>query len=518
MVLAWTIADTRYRFRIKTAPIPLEKITFWVVSTVGILTILTDLWRANGWPVIKGGIITPSTWQALLAIVYFLTFLAWVWFAFVKPSRYGKTTCEKYATTLYEYILKGSKNELAIVADELERSANNIIFYATNFNIQIEAGDKKTHNIEKLANSILNLISDKRFCRAVVESSQNFALTLFIAVEYNEKYEVDLGVFSKNVLYEAIKYQDSFLYHESDYYESGFVGEFKPLSKVFVGNIKLIEGLRVTFDVGYKLRETWTVAEFEAYVRAASMYVENFIKVSISNHSFILARVIIIIAECSSVLYQINGTEHSWETEQVRKLGVLINFFKSSVLKLDEMKEPFYHVLRFRKEDTLECYCIYDNFADAIYEIIHSASYVNNPWWDCWSIHHNIVYDSFFRAGGESSKIIQHKLRRRIYDEIVKMNQFPNFQGARVLGYCLFVLGFDVKSSERNKSVYALHVAVLKWVRKNFKSLYVRKKNVADACLFTSLSYDKDKNRLVQIYEARGLRQHDEYRYFELDD
>ena len=32
MVLAWTTADSRYKFRINTAPIPLRKITFWVVA------------------------------------------------------------------------------------------------------------------------------------------------------------------------------------------------------------------------------------------------------------------------------------------------------------------------------------------------------------------------------------------------------------------------------------------------------------------------------------------------------
>lgn len=36
MVLAWTIADIRYRFRVRTAPIPLQAITFWMVVAVGL--------------------------------------------------------------------------------------------------------------------------------------------------------------------------------------------------------------------------------------------------------------------------------------------------------------------------------------------------------------------------------------------------------------------------------------------------------------------------------------------------
>ena len=66
MVLAWTIADTRYRFRVWAAPIPLQGITFGVVAGVGVLTLLTDLWRAEQWLVPQGGLLTPASWQALL--------------------------------------------------------------------------------------------------------------------------------------------------------------------------------------------------------------------------------------------------------------------------------------------------------------------------------------------------------------------------------------------------------------------------------------------------------------------
>jgi len=39
MVLAWTIADVRYRFRIQCAPIPLQRLTFTAVATIGTLTL-----------------------------------------------------------------------------------------------------------------------------------------------------------------------------------------------------------------------------------------------------------------------------------------------------------------------------------------------------------------------------------------------------------------------------------------------------------------------------------------------
>ena len=55
---AWrseTLADFRYKFRGATAPIPLQMTTYAGVATVGILTLLTDLWRTEGWLVTDMG-------------------------------------------------------------------------------------------------------------------------------------------------------------------------------------------------------------------------------------------------------------------------------------------------------------------------------------------------------------------------------------------------------------------------------------------------------------------------------
>ena len=95
MVLAWTIADVRYRFRVRTTPLPLQGITFAVVGAVGVLTLLTDLWRAEQWLVPRGNLLTPSGWQALLGGLFLLTFLTWAWFAFIRPPVYGKRNAQQ---------------------------------------------------------------------------------------------------------------------------------------------------------------------------------------------------------------------------------------------------------------------------------------------------------------------------------------------------------------------------------------------------------------------------------------
>lgn len=196
MVLAWTIADIRYRFRVRTAPLPLQGLTFAMVTAVGILTLLTDLWRAELWMVPKGTILTPATWQALLGAMFLVTFLTWAWFfAFIRPPVYGRMNAKRYAQTLYRIILKGSPNELAVIADEFAHSARSLVRHATDRgefkNYRREEGEeeqaKKPPIVEAYANDILLLIADKRFCRAIVESSPGTALAVFYEMGETKK-------------------------------------------------------------------------------------------------------------------------------------------------------------------------------------------------------------------------------------------------------------------------------------------------------------------------------------------
>jgi hypothetical protein len=127
MVLAWTTTDVRYRFRIECAPIPLKGITFGVVVIVGMLTLLTDLWRTEQWLVLTNIPLTIGSWQALMGGTLLLNFFLWIWFAFIRPATYGKLNAKRFTQALYLHTLKGSPEELSIIADEIAKSAYNII-------------------------------------------------------------------------------------------------------------------------------------------------------------------------------------------------------------------------------------------------------------------------------------------------------------------------------------------------------------------------------------------------------
>lgn len=206
MVLAWTTSDVRYRFRIDCAPIPLKGITFGVVVIVGMLTLLTDLWRAE--QRLFPTSISLTFWQAIMGGALLMTFLVWAWFAFLFPAIYRKCNSEKFYQNLYIYIMNGSPNELEIIATEISHSIKNIIHYAENTNNRQNSENKQTTSI--LADKILLLIAERSFCQAIINHSQETALIIFQEIHATKKYKIPIGLFINNFVCESIENKNLF--------------------------------------------------------------------------------------------------------------------------------------------------------------------------------------------------------------------------------------------------------------------------------------------------------------------
>jgi len=526
MVLAWTIADVRYRFRVRTAPIPLLGITFSVVVAVGVLTLLTDLWRVEKWMVPKGNFLTPASWQALLGGLFLLTFLTWIWFAFIRPATYGKHNAERYAQTLYRFILRGSPAELAVIADELACSATALVDHATDRgrlkNYQLEREDEKKNppKVEGYANDLLLLIADKRLCRAIVESSPGTALAVFQAMTDAKKYGIQVETFAKNIVNDALANKDSFLYHEAEGYESGLIGYHKPLSQAMFSNYEMVEMIGTLLDPDIYGKREWDAAQWEAYCRVVLITFRSYVKEGSGGHSFVLYRAKGYIENAASDLYTLNELTSTWDTDSFRRLRVVVEFVKDAIKILEEKGVPDHVRIRERQKHGHPRETFYDHIASMIFEVIFHASAVRSPQWECWSIQHNSVWGELFNFNhldGPAGKVVKFKVRRLLYYEIADMKRFPNFKGAKILGFCLNVMGLTVRQGDYDKDSRALQRAVLAWTRKNFAWLHGYNPRIAEACLVDGMTYDADNLRLVHTSPADGLRREPSYDYLELD-
>ena len=529
MVLAWTIADVRYRFRVRTAPIPLQGVTFSVVTAVGILTLLTDLWRAEQWLVPKGSILTPASWQALLGGLFLLTFLTWAWFAFIRPPIYGRWNAERFAQTLYRFILKGSPAELAVIADEIAPSARMLVRHATdrgelkNYGIKREGEQQRVPpKVEAYANDLLLLIADKRLCRVIVESSPGTALAVFHEMGETKKYGIQVETFAKNIMNEALTNRDSFIFHEAEGYESGLIGYHKPLSQAMFATYQMVETIGTLLDPDVWGNSKWDAAQWEAYCRVVLMTFRDYVEKGYGGHSFVLYRAKVYIEHAATDVCKLDGVASApWDDDALARLRVVVKFIEDAVEVLDKKGVPTHLQLRIGERnggpgrDTF-----YDHLAGMIFEAICAASPVTSPRDQCWWVQNNTVWSELFnfnKLGSAAGKIVKFKARRLLYKEIAYMKRFPNFKGAKILGFCLNVMGFTIRDGNYDKDSRALQKAVLAWTRKNYAWLHNYNPQIAEACLVDGMTYDAEKLRLVRTYPVEGLRREANHVYLDLD-
>jgi len=506
MVLAWTIGDVRYRFRIRTAPLPMYRLTFWVVGAVGVLTLLTDLWRAQAWPVLVGP-LPPAVWQAVLGGALLLTFLTWAWFAFIRPSTYGKLNAKRYAETLYRVILRGSPPELAIAADELSRSAEALVRHASTRSHGEPGTPKEPPRVTAYADDILLLIADQRFCRAVVDSSPNTIGTLFQAMRKFAKYRIALNLFARNIVRQAIANRESFLYHELSGYDSGLLGYHKPLTTVMFSDIAAVEENASMLDPGYFDSRNWKADQWAAYGRIVLTALRAFAERGLWwGHGSPFHSATEGLKHAVSDLYKLNGlTVPSWDDDTQARLRVVVDFIKDALKILEEAGVPEGIARRVRDRFSPAA-TFYDELAELIADVMHAAH--NSVWSELtW------FSDSIANAWG----VVAFKLRRLLFGEIAEMTRFPNFMGARILGFCLNVMGFELRDKELAPEMLPLHKAVLRWTKANYAKLHKANPRVADACLVDGITYDQANSRLVRTYPAEGLSLAPHYVYFAVD-
>jgi hypothetical protein len=134
----------------------------------------------------------------------------------------------------------------------------------------------------------------------------------------------------------------------------------------------------------------------------------------------------------------LDKVEHFYQVVEYDRLHVIVRFIDDAIGAIDKDGLP---PTDFSVHQNFDA-DIYDDIAQVIFEVILAAASVRSPPWTSWAIQHNTVWSDIFglRDSG-AHKIIAIKVRRLCYDEIKEMDDFPNFKGAKILGFCLHVLG-----------------------------------------------------------------------------
>lgn len=531
LAVVYTIADVRYKFRIAVTPGSLYVATFNLIGIIGLQTLLTEIWIAEGWWVPKTIGLTRSTWQGIFGMLFLGTFLTWMYYAFIRPPVFGRRNALRFARELYRYILRGNDDELKVIANELARSAKPLIKYCRHLSPRFpdeeaspKRATKKKAGVEDYAHDILLLIANRKFCRQIVGASPVTAQAFFEEMTSANKFDIPMGQFARNISSEAVAQKGSFLYDEAEGYSSGLLGYLKPVSQAVYGNYLLVEALASNvaspLDIDFEEQWAWDARQWEAYCRATLMTLKDCLDKGFgSQNSYALNRAMHDIESAYRDLYKLNDAPDGYGSDTIDRLHVAAEFVRRAIELIDKQPNPPKPLHRVREGTYPKN--IYDHLALLIFKMCFAASTVKTPPETCWTIHHNIVWSMIFAGSsgdGAAWKIVQFKVRRLLYDEIARLTKFPNYKGSRILGFCLNVLGMKTGSNKENygKEAYALAKAVHSWTRKHYLSMRQENADVAESVLIGSVSFDEAGGRLVKTY-FKGLNRESPKDYLELE-
>jgi hypothetical protein len=523
LVVVYTFTDTQYKFRVAVAPLPLFPITFHAIWIIGLATILSDYWYALGYEV-PYFLKNQGRVQALLAVCFMAIVLLWIWFGFIAPPTYGRFNRLRFAKTLFRYVSQGSPSSLSVVAAEMSRSSGSLIKYS--YEIERHGKNVPPNKTAQVANDLLLLIGDPKFCRAIVADSPWTAIAIFEQATKSKKYHLPLGQFAANITSAALTNPDSALHAELDGPNSGLIGYVQRFSKTLYGNFALVEGLARGYpsplDVRFSYKEGWTGKAWDAYGKIVLLTLKDYVEGGHwGTHSYSLVRALGNLERAGQQLYEIEKSgEGGWRSLPYQRFRSTCDFLNDTLSYLDSRHAlPKPVKLRIMEDDEFRKYDLYDYLAKLAFELVLDSTAVNRQDFFTWEVQHNGIWNAVFGFNnGEASKIIQFKLRRQIYDEIKRLETFPNYKSARILGYCLNVLGLANarKRTGYGKEAFALRVAVLEWTRLNYHQLRNKLPDVADAALQGSVSFDQRNHRLVYNH-PKNLRRRAKKTYLSLE-
>ena len=481
-----SLADLRYKHRLRITILPLvrmslTKVTYLIFVFIGILLLWSDIEfaRAN---------VPPLPWvlheqifiQGFCGTLFFLTLILWAHYL-RNPVAFNKLNYLEYYQSINEVIIKGDGHELSIMAEELKRSSASIIKNS------ITVTEYKSHRADglevaemsKCAFNLLLLIGSKTFCKYLVDYSPTTAIQFFRDMSAQEKFDLPLQDFSRNITSEAIHNKDSIIYAEL-FSGSGLLGYQKLFTSSVYANYALVEKMdgRGLLDVEPEEYLSWDLKQFEAYVQIVQIFGLSYIASGAT--------------KSASLSHALNKIEKAFQGHQLWNLS-----------------KPEYHAQKIHKKLTIvthfikellaqnphESCDIYDKLANLSYKIMLNASNCKNP--DiCFIVQHNDLWAPLIEE--TQNEIFQQKIFALLDHKISSLNDNPMHGNTSVLGYCLNVMGVV---PDKNKSYHALHKKVISLTQKYFLELTKSKPEIAKNCIIGNIEFDKKENR---IYKKSG--------------
>lgn len=511
--VAYNVSDDKYKFRINIAKIPLLHVFFYVTVISAALIIANTLWFDFNLPIPRL-LNNPLIIETLVAIILIAVLAVWLYVTFLKPPHFSSRNAARFARQVLRGIAGGNEQELAAVAYEVGRSASELVAIArqrTNQRDLTNGGFVSARTkAAQIANDVLLLLGDRRFCRHVAKQAPWTVAELFREVGKEPLGDLQFVQFARNVSSELLADPDTAIHHEDEWFRSGLIGHLKPVSVSVFGNSDLIDALASRagspLDPLWQDQRAWESRSWDTYNRAVRLYLSDRLKkgrkigVSTALHQICNGY-----EHIALDAYRINKMPDSYrQSIEYHRIRKAVEFLNEAIKLLEELevsgpKKAYLHDGRVAHPD------IFDLLSEVAFELIVAAGDVNTSDFRSWEVQHNTVWSPLMRdySDSEVRAIFRSRLQRLIWKEVRDMERAPSYKGARVILVCLNVMGFRMDHAvHKPKEVRALKRALLKWIRHNYLKLLKDYPDVARSCTGASLSFDPEEKALIKTYGA----------------
>lgn len=495
MILAWNMVDIRYRFRLHIAPFNLQKNSFYAMSLIGVLCLIMEYWKFRNLPVLKNSYVKFEDLQLALALVYLSIFILWANFSFIKPSKFQKKNARKYVDFIGHVFITKNVEHISIVLDEISYSINEIVEFAS------EKDKEKLNAEEKLANTIIALISEKYICEIMVDKHPILFNEIFKLLVEKGKFNMSLGLFSINFVTSALDNKESFIYRENDEFLSNYLSTYQPICRGIYDNYKVISNYKwlLAPDIYYDNKDH---KKWRAYFSLLSMSIKSYLNYDReSTHLDIAPNFLhfpkITVCSISKALRCIEPADIlDYNHDSFKMIKELSNFFNSISREL--VDTAFVN----------KKYYIHEFISQTLFEIITEASKINNFKSNLKIrrfIQKRLIWSELYchlNSFSDQENNVLNLVNELIYNKIRENEEGPNVDAIEMLVYILFVLGLKHPDNEGPyvRAWRSLHVRVLTWCRENLSGILDEYPKIISEYFPENITYDKMVSELRYSY------------------
>ncbi|WP_375588407.1 hypothetical protein ABWH89_14070 [Hoeflea alexandrii] len=510
-VAVFTLTSPKFQIRQATAIISFRPLFFFTLLVSAFIMFSIEFFIMYGIriPVF----INPNTINYIITAAISILILFWMMICFIRPPRFSRLTAKHFHRQAFVHIANGSKEEMLAFAREIMREAPRLIRHTPRRKRHYFEDDKpvKLSALQTHAHYLNLLLSDTRFCDVVANEIPSFpAHMVQVAVEL-ERYDAPIHLMVRRVVIAMLNNPGSALYVENEWLGQGYIGDAKPITRSIFGNWHLLEsyelGLEAPLDLDYPHARSWDTDAWRVYFGLAREYIRGLTsKGSVNWNSQGIRHILQTTERAYEQLGDLKKYEDTFSPYNPTWHAKEANDFLTHLVKAFDESKGW---VGFDRRDNFRFgHDLSSSIAALIFDTIFEAARVNTKEFRMWDVQRNTVWAPIERheiRDTEIMKMVRRKLRRMIWDEVLRMDNFPNYKGAAYVRFCLNVLGFYDESVHRKDTLerdsWALAKVISGWMKKNYQTIAISHPPVAKAMLPANIEYDREAQTLVRSHD-----------------